>query len=165
MNNQYKIKYNWKTNSHFSVIITFSLLFSGCLAMAGMYSYGTKFVSDSYKIPKIIVAYNTDGIVPEGVEYLLIETQDGLAVFERELGGGGTLIKNHFQDEKGDHFFGGIIGGVCFEYVIPIDRTKEGYRYVHPNGSITSKKIDGIEYIASKNPDVKPVTKLIPRIK
>jgi hypothetical protein len=154
--------FNRKKNSHSLILITLSLLVSGCLAIGGMYFHGGKLVSDGYKIPKTIITYKTEGTAPKDAQYLLIETEEGLAMFERGLGGGGALFQNYWQDEKGDHFWAFIVGGVIYEFIIPIDRTKEGYRYVHPNGSITANKINGIVHIESKDPNFKPVTKLIP---
>ena len=80
----------------------FVLLFVGC---ASMFMKGGALVEKGYNPQKVLIAYKAEGTVPQGVEYMLIETENGPAIFERSQDGSGALFLTRWQDEKGGSFF------------------------------------------------------------
>jgi hypothetical protein len=137
------------------------LVFSGC---ASMFMRGGELVSSDYKPQKILVMYKAEGTVPPGIEYLLVETEKGPAIFERSSDGSGTLFLTRWQDKQGDHYAGWVAGSHAYEFVIAKDKSRKGKRYVYPAGTYEVKEIKGMErpVPASK---VDPVTTLIPKKK
>ncbi len=69
-------------------LLGFVLLF-GC---ASMFMKGGALVETGYNPQKVLVSYKAEGTVPQGVEYLLIETENGQAIFERSPDGSGALF-------------------------------------------------------------------------
>ncbi|HTF99506.1 MAG TPA: hypothetical protein VK654_02835 [Nitrospirota bacterium] len=134
-------------------------LVSGC---ASMFMKGGTLVKDGYKPKRVVVAYKAVGTVPPNVEYQLVETDKGMAIFERSADGSGTLFETHWKDEQGDHYAGWVATSHGFEFVVPADLKKEAKRYVYPKGYYSLKTINDVERPV---PVVKldPVAKLIPK--
>jgi hypothetical protein len=136
------------------------LVLYGC---ASMFMKGGELVKAGYKPQKILVTYKAEGTVPPGVEYLLIETEQGPAIFERSGDGSGTLFLTRWQDKQGDHFAGWVASSHGYEFVISRDKKgRKGKRYVYPAGTYEVKVIHGIERPVSI-PIVEPVATLIPK--
>ncbi|OGW34849.1 MAG: hypothetical protein A2010_01135 [Nitrospirae bacterium GWD2_57_9] len=131
---------------------------SGC---ASMFIKGGDLVKAGYK-PDILVSYRAEGTVPQGVDYLLVKTETGPAVFERSPDGSGVLFLTRWQDGQDDHFAGWVANSHGYEYVIPADRSGNGRKYVYPAGFYSIKEIGGI---ARPVPvvQVDPVATLIPK--
>jgi len=145
-----------------SRIFLFCLLFLyGC---ASMFMKGGELVSTEYKPKKILATYKAEGTVPPGVEYLLIDTDTGPAIFERSGDGSGTLFLTRWQDKQGDHYAGWVASSHAYEFVISKEKSRKGKRYVYPAGTYEVKEINGIERPVSI-PLVDPVTTLIPKKK
>ena len=141
---------------------------AGCLAgCASMFLGGGSIVSDDYKMPKVVVAYRAEGTVPARVEYFLVESEEGLAMFERSEDGSGTLHQTRWTDEQGDHFAAWVKGGSAhghgYEFIVPLEKSKNAKRFVYPAGTYTVKTIDGIRRPVPRNPDTQPVAVLIPK--
>jgi hypothetical protein len=114
----------------------------GC---ASMFMKGGDLVEKGYTPQKVLITYKAEGAVPQGVEYMLIETEKGQAIFERSPDGSGALFLTRWQDEKGDHFAGWVATSHGYEFVIPKDRTGKGEKYVYPAGYYQIKEIGGIQ--------------------
>ncbi len=82
--------------------------------------------------PEVLVAYGAEGAVPSGVQYFLVRFGNGLAFFERDADGSGTLFQNTWRDEAGDHFAVWANGGTAFEIFVPQDRAQPAYRFAYP---------------------------------
>ncbi|MCK5310635.1 MAG: hypothetical protein KAJ62_00900 [Desulfobacteraceae bacterium] len=135
-------------------------LLSGC---ASSFIKGGAMVPRGYEIQKIVVSYRAVGIVPERTDYLLIETDNGEAMFEKSEDGSGVLFLTRWSDDKGDHFAGWVATSHGYEFVIPKDRTKEGQKYFYMKGTFLVKDIDGLRRPVPNNPDTEPVARLIPK--
>jgi hypothetical protein len=127
-----------------------------------MFMKGGDLAPVGYTPKKVLVTYTAEGTVPQGVEYMLVETEKGPAVFERSGDGSGALFLTRWQDNEGDHFAGWVATSHGYEFVIPTDRTKKGKKYVYPKGMYEVKDIGGVERPV---PVVKidPVATLIPK--
>jgi len=164
---------------YFSVML---FLLAGCAATLSTFAQGGKMVPKGYNIQKVIVAYRAEGEVPARVQYFLIETDEGLAIFERSENGSGTLFQAHWQDDQGDHFASWLIplpgfsllvarpvpslSGCCgpaYEFIVPLDRSKEVKRFVYPKQTYSIKKINWISRPVPKDPKTEPVATLIPK--
>ena len=141
-------------------MVIVNLILLGC---ASMFMKGGTLVPKDYEIPKTIVAYSAEGIVPEGVEYLLVETDQGMAIFERSTDGSGALFQTHWKDELGDHFAGWVLTGPAYEFIVPSDRSREARKYFYPKGSYSFKELNGVSRPVPNNPNTKPVARLIPK--
>lgn len=141
-------------------IIVVSFISSGC---ASMFMKGGTLVPKGYKVQKVIVAYRAEGTVPARVQYFLVETDKGQAIFERSEDGSGALFQTHWIDDQGDHFAGWVATSHGYEFVIPTDRTKEGKKYVYPVKTYRIKMIDGIQRPVPNDPKTEPVARLIPK--
>lgn len=128
-----------------------------------MFFGGGSLVKRNYHIPKILVEYDTEGTVPEGVDYLLVETEKGEAIFERSKDGSGALMETHWKDEEGDHYAGWVRTSHGYEYVIPVDRNQKGKKYVYVANTYSIIKIDGIDRPVPFDKNVEPVAFLIPK--
>ena len=160
---------------YFSIML---FLLSGCATVMSTFSQGGKVVPKGYNIQKVIVAYRAEGEVPARVQYFLIETDEGLAIFERSEDGSGSLLQTRWQDDQGDHFAVWVSppfipirlqsskhyrGGPAYEFVVPFDRSKEAKRFVYQKGKFTIQIINGIARPVPKDPEIKPVATLIPK--
>jgi len=143
---------------NFCLVMVFVVL-AGC---ASMFMKGGSLVKEGYKPKKVIVVYKAVGTVPAGVEYQLVETEKGTAIFERSIDGSGTLFETRWKDEQGEHFAGWVATSHGYEFVVPLNRKKEAKKYVYPKGYYDVKTINDIERPVPSVP-IDPVAKLIPR--
>jgi hypothetical protein len=142
-------------------IITGFFIITGC---ASMFMKGGALAPKNYKPVKEIVAYRAEGTVPAGVQYFLVETDKGPAIFERsDADGSGALFLTRWKDDQGIHFAGWVAKSHGYEFIIPTDKNKEGKKYVYPVGTYRIKKIDGIERPVPNDPSIEPVARLIPK--
>ena len=136
------------------------LLAAGCI-------HGGRFASNSLAGKRILVAYRSEGRADSRPEYYLVETEKGIALFERVPGGIGSLIKNHWREADGDHFaiWGEVLGSrvPAFEFVLPVDRTKKGKAFIYPEGSYSVLKIEGRYRPATSIPNPPPSFWLVPK--
>jgi hypothetical protein len=135
----------------------------GCASMYSMIMQGGTIVPNGYEVQKVIVAYRAEGTVPARIQYFLVETDKGQAIFERSEDGSGTLFQTHWIDDQGDHFAGWVFNRHGYEFVIPTDRTKEGKKYFYPARTYAIKTIDGIRRPVPDDIEIKPVARLIPK--
>jgi hypothetical protein len=164
---------------YFSIML---FLLAGCAATMSTFAKGGTVVPKDYEIQKEIVAYRAYGNVPADVQYYLVETSEGLAIFEHKIGDYGYLHQAHWQDNEGDHFASWVIpfpgfstivirpiqslSGCCgpaYEFVVPFDRSKEAKMYRYPKQTYTIKKINWIKRPVPKDPETKPDGRLIPK--
>ncbi len=131
----------------------------GC---ASMFMQGGSLVKEGYQPKKVVVAYKAVGTVPAGVEYQLVETEKGPAIFERSADGSGTLFETHWKDDQGDHFAGWVATSHGYEFVVPANRKKEAKKFVYPKGFYSLSTINNIERPVPSVP-IEPVAKLIPK--
>ena len=158
------------------------LFLSGCAATMSTFAEGGIVVPKDYDIQKEIVAYRAYGNVPADVQFFLVDTSEGLAIFERSVDGSGFLYQAHWQDDQGDHFASWVIPlpgfstiverpvkslsgccGTAYEFVVPFDRSKEAKMYRYPKQTYTIKKIDWVKRPIPKDPETKPVGRLLPK--
>ena len=121
-------------------IFGLALLF-GC---ASMFMKGGDLAPRGYKPQKVLATYKAEGTVPQGVEYQLVETGKGQAIFERSPDGSGALFLTRWQDDKGDHYAGWVAKSHGYEFVMARDGTGKGEKYVYPAGYYTVKQVEGI---------------------
>jgi ankyrin repeat protein len=140
------------------------IILNGCIAMA--YHGGIFIPKNSPLIRDSLIDYQTEGSFPDGATYHLVKTDNGLAIFEREINGDGALFENHWEDKENDHFAawvsipGGGESQPGFEFIVPKDRMKPALRYVYPWQTYTIKKINGVKRPIPFEPTI-PVTSLI----
>ena len=132
---------------------------TGC---ASMFMKGGSLVKEGYQPKKIVVSYKAVGTVPTGVEYQLVETEKGTAIFERSPDGSGVLFETHWKDGQGDHFAGWVATSHGYEFVVPTNRKKEAKKFVYPKGFYFLTTINNIERPVPSVP-IEPVAKLIPK--
>jgi hypothetical protein len=142
----------------FRLFIVFVVL-TGC---ASMFMKGGSLVEKGYQPKRVVVVYKAVGTVPVGVEYQLVETEKGTAIFERSIDGSGTLFETHWKDAQGDHFVGWVATSHGYEFVVPLNRKKEAKKFVYPKGYYDLKTINDVERPVPAVP-IDPVAKLIPR--
>ena len=140
-------------------VLSVVFLVAGC---ASAFMKGGSLVKEGYKPKRVVVAYKAVGTVPPNVEYQLVETDKGMAMYERSNDGSGTLFETHWKDAQGDHYAGWVATSHGFEFVIPVDRKKEAKRYVYPKGYYSLKTINDIERPVPVVA-LDPVAKLIPK--
>jgi hypothetical protein len=145
-----------KQIAFFSFFVILLLAFGCASAMKG-----GSLVKAGYQPKKLLISYRAEGIVPQGVRYLLIDTGRGEAIFERSPDGSGALMQTHWRDDKGDHYAGWVARSYGFEFIVPLDRTKEAKKFAYPAGTYEVKKIGGI-WRPIPNKPVEPVARLIP---
>ncbi len=145
-------------------VSVFLLFFSGCMQM---FLGGGELVSDNYEPQKVIVSYRGEGTLPAGVNYFLIEDEEGLAIFEQMDDGSGTLFQTRWQDSQGDHFCAWVKGNTgsshAYEFIVPTDRSKTAKKYVYPAGTWDTRKVNGMTRLVPDDPDVEHVATLIPK--
>jgi len=132
---------------------------AGC---ASMFMKGGALAPAGYQPQKVVVAYTADGAVPANVNYQLVLTEKGEAMFERSPDGSGALFETRWTDEKGDHFAGWVATSHAYEFVVPKDRAKPAKRYVYPKGSYTVQSVGGQER-PTPTMAMDPVATLTPR--
>jgi len=142
------------------VFVCFVILFF-ILGCASAFMKGGSLVKAGYQTKKVIVSYRAEGVVPQGVKYLLIETETGQAIFEKSPDGSGALFQTRWRDDKGDHFAGWVATSHGYEFIVPVDRAKEAKKFVYPAKTYTIKEIGGILRPVPLNP-TEPVARLIP---
>ena len=145
-----------KTISLLPIILL--LVIVGC---ASMFMNGGTLVDEDYQ-PVIVVKYKAEGTVPSGVDYLLVRTETGEAIFERSLDGSGALFQTHWEDENGDHFAAWVSTKHAYEVVVPKDRTQPAKKFVYPAGYYSVVQKNGIERPVPTY-EIEPVATLIPR--
>ena len=121
---------------------------------------GGKLVKKGKTPTNVLVKYRAEGTVPDNIEYELVRTEKGDAIFEKSPDGSGTLFFKHWSDEAGDHF--SVIVFDAYEFVVPADRSQPAEKYVYPDGTFSFKFRDGVKTPVPNNKDVEPVAKLIP---
>jgi hypothetical protein len=141
------------------VLLAVVFLATGC---ASAFMKGGSLVREGYQPKKVVVAYKAVGTVPPNVEYQFVETEKGMAIFERSSDGSGTLFETHWKDQQGDHYAGWVATSHGFEFVVPVDRKKEAKRYVYPKGYYSLKTINDIERPVPVVA-LDPVARLIPK--
>jgi hypothetical protein len=110
-----------------------------------MFMNGGELVKSSYE-PVVLVTYEAEGTVPAGVTYHLVRTASGQeGLFEQGADGSGTVFTNQWRDGGEDHFFGWVGSSHGYEFVIPVDRSKPGRKYVYPAGYFSVNDSDGIQ--------------------
>ncbi len=142
----------------FIFIVFLLLVMVGC---ASWFMNGGALVDEDY-YPNVIVNYDAEGTVPAGVNYLLVRTENGEAVFERSLDGSGVLFQTHWEDNDGDHFAGWVSKSHGYEFVVPKDRTQPAKKYIYPAGYYSLLEKDGITRPVPVV-EIDPVATLIPQ--
>ena len=117
------------------------MFLGGC---ASMFMGGGRLVSRNSKPREVVVNYRAEGAVPPNVTYQLVQTEKGLAMFERSADGSGALLETRWTDEAGDHFAGWVRTSHAYEFVVPAERTKPVKGFVYAKGYYTFQNIDGV---------------------
>ena len=144
------------------VIIAVAVVFiAGC---ASMFMQGGSLVDAGYKPPQVLVSYRAEGTVPPNTEYLLIKTEKGEAIYERNMtDGSGALFETTWTDDKGDHFAGWVsMVETAYEVVVPKDRKQPAKRYVYTKGLWAPVEVGGVERPVPAMPK-EPDSTLIPK--
>jgi hypothetical protein len=130
----------------------FLIFVSGCTSIAAsMCLHGGSYINDEKTIEKVIIRYRTEQLESQGVQYRLVQTKKGMAIFERSPDGSGSLFETHWTDQDGDHFalWIYIAGGgdqmPGYEFVVPEDRTQNAKLYIYPYGTYLIQVIDGVK--------------------
>lgn len=136
------------------------LLLTGCVS-------GGKLVSKDFTPQQTLVSYRAEGIFPEGTEYALVQTEQGLAMHERVFGQTGALAEEHWVEADGDHFVAWIKAmstlGPAYEFIVPADRAQVARRYVYPAGTYTVRTVGESKRPLPSHPQKTPATWLIPK--
>jgi hypothetical protein len=106
--------------------------------------------------PCVLIADDTKLGAPE-VEYWLIKDGEGIALFERDKAGEGSIIENHWSAKDGDHFFVYVRTSHGWEYILPEDRGQDAVRLVYLKGSY--EKNEGEDGVT--RPGGKPAAKCV----
>ena len=156
----------------YSLLVFAAISVSGCATIYNACFQGGKLVPKNYHVQKVIVAYQPGENAPARAQYFLIETAEGLAFFERKEDGSGAIIQDHWQDDEGDHFVGWVSpirskdatgGGPAFEFIVPIDRSKEAKRIVYPKRKYDLEPVSGAMRPISTDPTTRHVSTLVPK--
>jgi len=131
-------------------------------ACASMFMKGGSLAPAGYQPQKVLVTYRAEGTVPQGISYLLIQTEKGEAMFERSADGSGALFETSWKDDKGDHFAGWVATSHAYEFVVPKDRKKAAKRFVYPAGFYTLQSFGDQERPVPVT-SVDPVATLVPK--
>lgn len=89
----------------------------------------------------------TGGSMPgaAGQWYYLAQDERGMVLYELDAAGEGAAIRNHWSDQRADHFFVWVSGSHGWVFSFPSDRATLPVRYVFPAGSYTtSEGPDGV---------------------
>jgi hypothetical protein len=129
---------------------------TGC---ASMFMKGGVLVPEDFK-PKVLVKYKAEGQVPPGAKYSLVRSDEGVGILEY-TGEGSVLFTNHWRTETDDHYFGWVATSHGYEFVIPIDRTQPGKKYVYPARTYDVETVEDSERPVSQT-RVSPVATLTP---
>lgn len=135
------------------------LLLSGC---ASAFMKGGALVDRGYQPNKVLVTYRAEGTVPQDVVYQLVETEWGPGIYEKSPDGSGAIFLLHWQDGQGDHFGGWVATSSGYEFVVPLDRTRNAKKYFYVAGTFRYEKTgDKTGKLVPESP-VDPVATLIP---
>jgi hypothetical protein len=141
-------------------IILFTIAFTtGC---ASMFIGGGSLVTNGYRPLKIIAQYRVEGAVPPNVEYLLIETEKGKAIFEKSPDGSGTLFQTYWNDKDGDHYSAWVKSRHGYEYIMPTGKTGPVKKYLYPAGFYSVQTIGGVARPVPST-QIDPVATLYPK--
>lgn len=120
-------------------LIMFVGVFMGCAATGSLLLQGGTLVEEDYQPVEILISYRADGAVPKNAKYLLVETDTGLAIWEKIEGGMGALMQAYRRTDQGEHFSAWAVGQPAGEIVVPFDRSQPAKRYVYPVGKYEAK--------------------------
>ncbi len=131
----------------------------GC---ASAFIKGGALVKAGYVPQEVLITYKAEGIVPPNVEYQLVNSKWGEAMFEKSPDGSGVLFLLRWEDDEGEHFGGWVARSTGYEFVVPRDRTKNVKKYVYVAGTYRYEKMGNSGRLVS---DIKvdPVATLIPK--
>ncbi len=132
-----------KTNRCFAGLLSLILcigFFMGCASTLSLVIQGGTAVEEDYQPVEILVSYRADGVVPENAKYFLVETDTGLAIWEKIEGEMGALIQAYRRTNQGEHFSAWSPGQPAAEFVVPLDRSQPAKRYVYPVGKYEAKR-------------------------
>jgi hypothetical protein len=132
------------------------------LGCASSFMKGGTLVPAKYTPRKVLVMYKAEGIVPPNVVYQLVDTEWGEAMFEKSPDGSGAVFLLRWEDEKGVHFGGWVAKSNGYEFVVPLDRTKNVKKYVYPAGTFRYEKV-GTNGRLVPTMKIDPVATLIPQ--
>ena len=148
-----------------SVVLALGLLVGCATLLSAMISGGTAVPGD-FQVEEVLVRYRPVGQYPAHAQYLLVRTDRGLAMFEREKDGSGALFETHWTDEEGDHFAAWLGRRIAWVFVVPRDRTKPAKRYVYQYKRFSFSSpfsISGNRVIPKDPRNKEPVTMLFPK--
>ena len=150
---------NFKVNTNLlKWLILLLTITTGC---ASWFMNGGVMVDKDY-VPEIIIKYKAEGVVPSGVDYLLVRTENGESIFERSLDGSGVLFQAHWEDEEGDHYAGWVSKSHGYEFIVPKDKKNQPTKkFVYPAGYYNVTEIDGVMRPVPLY-EIEPVAVLIP---
>jgi len=136
---------------------------SGCAKMGSAILFGGRIVEE-YVPQKILVDYEAQGEFPEGSQFYLIETESGLAFYEKDTPNGiGMICEKFWYEDDYINFSAAYFGsGIAYIYKVPLDRTKNAERYVYEKGTYQGTPGDRLRPMPF-NPKEKPDAILIPK--
>ncbi len=138
------------------------LVLNGCTTIGSALLIGGKVVKN-YTPGKIVITYVPEGSFPEGSQFFLIETEEGLAVLQQDRDGLGVIYKKHWTEGESDYFSAAFFGnGPAYIFKVPFDRSKEAGRYVYEHGTYQGTPGDRIRPMPYK-PKPAPDTRLLPQ--
>lgn len=155
-----------------SLLVIAAVFLTGCTTIKNTHFQGGTIVPNNYHVPNIIVTYQAGENCPARIQYFLIETAKGLAIFERSEDGSGALFQDNWQDENGDHFVGWVSpirskhatgGGPAYEYIVPLDRSKEAKRIVYPKMKYKLEPVGRAMRPISTDPEKRSICTLVPK--
>lgn len=138
-------------------VLSTVFLTTGC---ASMFLKGGILVDSEFK-PKVLVKYTAEGQVPEGAKYSLVRFEGAVGILERTSDGTGAFFSNHWRTANEDHYAGWVATSHGYEFVIPVDRSQPGKKYVYPAGTYEVETIQDVDRPVPAA-FVAPVAKLIP---
>jgi hypothetical protein len=101
---------------------------------------GGTIVDKDYKPKNIIISYRSEGAVPENGKYFLVETDTGIAIWEKIEGKDGGLMEAYRKTDQGEHFSAWAVGQPASEIVVPFNRSQPAKRYVYPVGKYKAER-------------------------
>lgn len=114
--------------------------FMGCMSTGSLLLQGGTLVESDYEPNKILISYRAEGNVPDKAQYLLVETDTGLAIWEKVDDGAGALMQAYRKTDQGEHFSAWAVGQPASEIVVPFVRSQPAKRYVYPVGKYEAKR-------------------------